>query len=320
MNTSGVPKILMTSLSSKIALYDSVLRQAKMFNPNASVIAVDSNPNCPGADYVKYFRILPRLDILSAEELLNILGKWRITHVIPTRDDELQYWAQIAPLLLKNQVAVLLSSCDAINVCKDKLSFPEKITISGLKHIPSLLSPNLSNYPQWVIKERYGSGSRRVGTNLSKNDAVNLALSLEEPIFQPYIEGEEFTAEAWVDKDGQVPAVILRWREKIVNGESHVSTTFQNLDWEKKIAKLFSSIEGLRGHCLAQCIVDNKGIPNLIEINPRLGGASPLSLNVGLNSILWSLQEEMDSTHDLAYNPIYGAKLSKMGNLTFISK
>ena len=310
----------MTSLSSKIALYDSVLSQAKIFSPNASVIGVDSNPNCPGADYVKNFRILPKLDNLSTEELLNMLENWRITHVIPTRDDELRYWAQIAPLLLKHQIKALISSCDAINLCEDKLHFPQKIKISGLAQIPSFMSVNQSNYPKWVVKERCGSGARGVVTNLSKNDAVKHALSLEEPIFQPYIEGKELTAEAWVDKNGQTPAVILRWRDKIVDGESHVSTTFKNLDWGKRIAKLFSSIDGLRGHCLAQCMVDSKGNLHLIEINPRLGGASPLSLNAGLNSILWSLQEEMNSTDDLVYEPIYGAKLSKTGNLTFISK
>lgn len=315
-----MPKILMTSLSSKIALYDSVLRQAKMFNPNASVIAADSNPNCPGADYVKYFKILPRLDILSPEELLNILGNWRITHVIPTRDDELQYWAQIAPLLLKKQVAVLLSSCDAINLCKDKLSFPTKITISGLKHIPSLLSPNQSNYPKWVIKERYGSGSRGVGANLSKNDAVNLALSLEEPIFQPYIEGVEFTAEGWINRDGECMAVLLRWRDKVVNGESFVSTTFRNTDWENKIKTLFSSINGLKGHCLGQFIVDHDENLNLVEINPRLGGASPLSLSSGLNSILWSLREESGKQFsDSDFQPLFETKLTKLNGQVFIS-
>lgn len=317
---SRVPKILMPSLSSKIALYDSILRQAKMFNPNASVIGADSNPNCLGAYYVKYFKILPEIDILSTEDLLEILGKWRITHVLPTRDDELLFWAERAPLLLKHEVTVLTSSCDAINLCKDKLCFPRKITVSGLKQIPSFLSPNESNYSKWVAKERFGSGARGVATALTKDDAVNYASSLKEPIFQPYIEGKEFSAEAWVDKNGRTPAVLLRWREKIVNGESHVSTTFKNLEWETSIAKLFSTIDGLRGHCIAQCVVDSNGIPNLIEVNARLGGASPLSLSTGLNSIAWSLQEEINSSHDVVYEPNYGAKLSKTGNLVFISK
>ena len=320
MNKSRVPKILMPSLSSKIALYDSILRQAKMFNPNASVIGADSNPNCPGADYVKYFKILPEIDILSTEDLLEILAKWRITHVLPTRDDELLYWAERAPLLLKHKVSVLTSSCDAINLCKNKLCFPQKIAVSALKQIPSLLSPSESNYSKWVVKEQFGSGARKVATALTRDDAVNYASSLKDPIFQPYIEGKEFSAEAWVDKNGQAPAVILRWRDKIVNGESHVSTTFKNFDWEKRIAKLFSSIDGLRGHCIGQFIVDHYENLNLVEINPRLGGASPLTLSAGMNSILWSLCEET-SEHffEPDFQPLAGVRLTKLNGEVFIS-
>ena len=291
-----------------------------MFSSNASVIGADSNSNCIGAAHVKYFKTLPLLDDLSNEELLDILGNWRITHVLPTRDDELEYWAQKAPLLLNHQIKTLTSSLDAIHLCKDKLFFPKKIKVSGLKQIPSFLSPAQSNFRKWVIKERYGSGARGVTTALNRDDAISYASRLKEPIFQPYIEGREFTAETWVDKNGQSSAVLLRWREKVVNGESHVSTTFKNLDWERRVAKLFSSIDGLKGHCLAQCMVDSDGIINLIEINPRLGGASPLSLSIGLNTILWSLREEIEGSCDPIYVPICGAKLSKVGNLVFISK
>ena len=222
--------------------------------------------------------------------------------------------------LLNHRIKTLVSSLDAVNLCKDKLFFPSKIKVSGFKQIPSFLSPGESNFRKWVIKERYGSGARGVTTALNRDDALNYASRLKKPIFQPYIEGKEFTAEGWVDKNGQSSSVVLRWREKVVNGESHLSTTFKNCDWERRVAKLFSSIDGLTGHCLAQCLVDSEGIINLIEINPRLGGASPLSLSIGLNTILWSLQEEIDGFCDPIYEPIYGAKLSKVGNLVFISK
>ena len=48
---------------------------------------------------------------------------------------------------------------------------------------------------------------------------------------------------------------------------------------------------GLTGHALAQVIVDENDSLNIVEINPRLGGASPLSLACGLHSIEWFLRE-----------------------------
>lgn len=315
-----MPKILLSSLSSKIALYDSVLRQVKMFSPNASVICSDSNPNCPGAVYVKYFRTLPRLNNLSNEELLGNLSNWGVTHVLPTSDDELEFWAQKAPILLSHEVKILTSSLDAIKLCKDKLSFPKKITVSDFKQIPSLLSPDESNYPKWVVKERFGSGSRGLSLNVTRDEAVKHASRLKEAIFQPFIIGKEFTAEGWVNKNGKCPAVLLRWRDKVLNGESHISTTFKNSDWEAKIKSLFNSVNGLKGHCIGQFIVDRYDYLHLVEINARLGGASPLSLSAGLNSIFWSLSEEKSNrflTPD--FQPMHGAKLTKLNGQVFIS-
>jgi carbamoyl-phosphate synthase large subunit len=314
------PKILLSSLSSKIALYDSVLRQAKIFDHKSSVIGTDCNPNCPGARIVKRFKILPPLIHLNENELLNFLLGWGITHILPSRDGELHYWADKANLLLDHKVKVLISSPDTIRLCEDKFLFFQKISPCGLKVIPCFRSPSSSEYEKWVVKERRGSGSEGLLISIDKFRAEEFGASLSEPIYQPYIAGKEFTAEGWINQNGECMAVLLRWRDKVVNGESFVSTTFRNSDWENKIKTLFSSINGLKGHCIGQFIVDHDKELNLVEINPRLGGASPLSLSAGMNSILWSLREET-GVHSLEpdFQPLTGVKLTKLNGEVFIS-
>ena len=49
-------------------------------------------------------------------------------------------------------------------------------------------------------------------------------------------------------------------------------------------------------------IVQEDGVLNLVEMNPRLGGASPLALRAGLTSISWNLSQE---TMDLDVIPKY---------------
>lgn len=314
------PKILLPSLSSKIALYDSVLRQAKNFNHKSSVVGADCNPNCPGARVVKRFKILPPLIHLNENELLNVLLGWGITHILPSRDGELHYWADKANLLLDHKVKVLISSPDTIRLCEDKFLFFQRISPCGLKVIPCFRSPSSSEYEKWVVKERRGSGSKGLLISIDKFRAEEFGASLSEPIYQPYIAGKEFTAEGWINKNGECMAVLLRWRDKVVNGESFVSTTFRNTDWENKIKTLFSSINGLKGHCLGQFIVDHGENLNLVEINPRLGGASPLSLSSGLNSILWSLREESGKQFsDSDFQPLFETKLTKLNGQVFIS-
>lgn len=320
MNENTAPRLLFSSLSSKIALYSSVLKQAKMFLPKASVVGADCDPCCPGATSVKYFSVLPKLDDLSNNQLIAFLSKAGITHILPTRDGELQYWASMTDFLLDYKVEVFVSSLGAIKICEDKLLFPKKISDAELKIIPSFSSPDESEYEKWVVKERYGSGSKGLSIAVDKTKAQEFGASLTQPIFQPFISGKEFTAEGWISKNGECMAVLLRWREKVVNGESFVSTTFENSDWEKRIKKLFNSIQGLKGHCLGQFIVDGDGNLNLVEINPRFGGASPLSLSSGLNSILWSLSEEINEQFfEPDFQPLHGVRLTKLNGQVFIS-
>jgi len=69
------------------------------------------------------------------------------------------------------------------------------------------------------------------------------------------------------------------------------------------------SIPGLYGHVLAQVIVDPDMGPRMIEINPRLGGASPLALAAGLNSIEWFLLETAGRQAEIPNKPILNKKL-----------
>ena len=141
------------------------------------------------------------------------------------------------------------------------------------------------------MKDRRGNASSSLGLNLSKDDASLHARKIENPIFQPFIKGKEFSADAWMDQNGDCKSLVLRWRVKIVKGESHESVTFSNSEWEQKVKKTLNGIQGLRGHVMAQVIVDNSDNLHLVEINPRLGGATPLSLEAGLSSIYWTLSE-----------------------------
>ena len=60
---------------------------------------------------------------------------------------------------------------------------------------------------------------------------------------------------------------------------------------------------GLTGHALAQVIVDKDEDLHFVEINARLGGASPLSLVSGLNSIEWFLRES--AGEDMEKTPFF---------------
>ena len=72
----------------------------------------------------------------------------------------------------------------------------------------------------------------------------------------------------------------------------------------------------MKGHVLAQVIVDKNENLHLIEINPRLGGASPLALSAGLHSVKWSILEFNEKSELIHKTPKIktGLSLSKRDN------
>jgi carbamoyl-phosphate synthase large subunit len=314
------PRLLFSSLSGKLALYQAVFQQLKRFDPKSRILAVDSNPGCPASSKVEAFKVLPPLVELADENLIHFLQKENITHVLPTRDGELAYWSERSPSLAQLGVHVLCSHLDTIRHCEDKLAFGQTVTPPLLPVIPTFPSISATQSRRCVVKERRGSGSRSILLNLSPEDALQQHSAFDDPVFQPFIAGREFSAEGWVDGQGRCRAVLLRWRDKVVGGESHKSTTFHNSEWESVVSQLFTSLGGLRGHCLAQIIVGEGNSLHLVEINPRLGGASPLSLHAGFESILWSLQEAgFIGQFEPSFSPHFGVTLSKIKNEVFIS-
>ena len=64
--------------------------------------------------------------------------------------------------------------------------------------------------------------------DLTKNKAIIYAKKLNNPIFQPYFKGTEFSADLYVGKNRKVKGCIIRKRNLIVNGEAQISETVKN--------------------------------------------------------------------------------------------
>ena len=303
MKRQAPPTLLFSSLSAKIALYEEVLKSARRYHDEAKVIGADCNADCPARKRVQSFSLIPALEDMDEAFLLDYCSKLELTHVIPTRDGELEFWANHQERLAEHGVQVMLSSPQAIRICKDKLLFFQSMAKSPIPAIATAEKIAGIESERFVVKERSGAAAESIGVNLSREQAVIHAEKLEMPIFQPMVSGSEFSAETWIDGGGNAHGMVLRWRTKIINGESHESEIFENREWEESMRKTFKAVEGLSGHVLGQALVDGNGELHLIEINPRLGGASPLALAAGLNSIEWFLLQSEGFENDIPELP-----------------
>lgn len=314
--------LLFSSLSSKLALFRSATEQANLVSPKLTVLGGDSDETCLGAQETKRFIKMPLIRDFDKRSVLNYCKTNEIKFIIPTRDAELRFWSEWKEYLSSKEIGVMISAFSAISICEDKFRFFLHLRDAPIRPIETCLSIHdlSSKNDRFVTKERRGSASRQICLDIKRDELDLHSAKLGQPIFQPQIKGREFSAETWIDQEGQCHGVVLRWRIKVVKGESHETITFSNHGWSRKIIQTLSMIQGLKGHVLAQVIVDAEENLHLVEINPRLGGASPLSIAAGLDSIKWSLLEFLGRSDEIPTHPIFtqGLRLSKKNEEVFI--
>lgn len=287
MADTQVINVLISSLSKKVPL----LKAVKQANPSGKIVGGDSNPLCVGRFFADEFWQMPPLDKLTTKELIDFCKNKSIQAIIPTRDGELLYYAALKEELEHAGIHPMISKKESIEIAQDKLKFFEQLISKKYRAVPTSTRIDELTGPAFVVKEQFGSGSKKIGLNLSREAAIEFANQLEHPIFQPYIEGEEVSVDLYVDRSGKVKGIILRKRELIISGESQITSTFRDINLEKECIDLAEELQFF-GHIMFQLIKNQEdGNYDFLECNPRFGGASTLSIAAGLDSFSWFFQE-----------------------------
>lgn len=279
--------ILLMSASSKSPLYEAL---SSYISNNYEIILADSDDNCLMAHLSENFIKIPYLKDLNIEQLCKICKEKNIQYIIPTRDGELEYFAQHKHYLNSQKINVMVSELDAIRNCVDKLKFYEILNSNNINAIKTTSDINKIETSRYVVKERFGSGSRNIGINLTFEEAKEHSKKLNEPIFQPYIEGDEYSVDVYNSKNNIVIGMVVRKRVVVRNGESQVTEIVVDKDISRCIEKAITTLN-LCGHSVSQVIKDKDGKCHIIEINARVGGASTLSFKAGIDSINWFINE-----------------------------
>lgn len=293
--------ILITSASRKVPLLEAVRAASKKLGNTGPVIAGDLDPTSLVRHFADEFWQMPRLSELDLETLVVECRRRGIQCIVPTRDAELGFFARAKEMLAAAGIAVLVSPIDGVSLCNDKLAFARKLTALGA--IVASENPVGLSAPL-VVKERFGAGSRSLGLKLSVTQAEAWARQLQVPIFQPFVAGQEYSVDLYVDARGVLKGHVARTRDLVVDGESQVTTTAEVPAIDQVVAKLVQLLP-LRGHAVLQGILGLDGRFQLIECNPRFGGASTLSLAAGLDSFYWALLEARgNSLDDYPFLPV----------------
>jgi len=260
-------------------------------NSDGRVIGADSNPECIGRYFVDDFWQMPPIARLDSELVVRYCKANGIRSIIPTRDGELLFFAENRDLLIRNGIVVMISSRESVLTCLDKRKFYTALkNKNGLNPISTFDHPDLNCGKRWVVKERFGSGSRNIMLNVSVEATRSSLNRFENPIYQPFIEGQEYSVDLYISLNAVPKGCVVRTRDLVIHGESQVTTTVERPDIAVTCLEAAVLI-GLTGHALFQIVEDQHGSLNILECNCRFGGASSLSIAAGLDSFYWFFRE-----------------------------
>ena len=308
-NERPAANVLITSISKKVALIKAVKNAAKKIGSRIKVYGGDASPACLGKYFVDVFWQMPEMSSLSVELLVSYCRQNDIRFIIPTRDGELTYFAKCKDQLAKSGIEVMVSIPAAVENCLDKVMFYAVMKKHGFPVIYTSERLDDIDSNKLVVKDRFGAGAKGIGLGLDRATAREYAKTINSPVFQPLVEGFEASVDLYIGKNKKVKGVIARKRDLIVNGESQITTTFNNNSLEKMCVRIVDEL-GVYGHVVLQVLIDTNNKFHIIECNCRFGGASTLSVASGLDSFYWFLLEA--SGADIAGYPFIRSKSNKI--------
>jgi carbamoyl-phosphate synthase large subunit len=281
-------KVLMSPVGSKRTLLQAFDAAA---DHDVEVYAADSDLNAPafiGRDNVIH---TPAWESAGwASRFVELCRNNKISLIVSVADRELTALESIARGLATLGVKTLLPTIPgALAICQDKCLFVQWCIQRGLptpRTIPmGGALPVMANSAQFPLFARPASGQSSLGTMIVKTPEMMAALEpmANELIIQEMVTDPEYSIDVLSSFDGQALQAVARRRLVVRGGESTTTQVVQCPELEALAVKVCDGL-GLVGHSVVQAFWSEKNGPRLIEVNPRFGGASTLSIRAGLDS------------------------------------
>ena len=249
------------------------------------VIAVDCDPLAAGLHLAHDSAVVPRFDEPGyIEELARLADKIGPCLLVSTLAEEMPSVAEAADTLCTAGCRTWVPSAEAVRACVDKWQFAQVLEREGIPAPVTALGTSPRVPSPWIVKPRFGRGSRDVFT---ANNAADLAYALDhvdEPIVQSLVPGREFTVDALVGRDGVLAGAVPRWRVETKAGISVKGETFAAPELVAGVDTLLRALD-LTGPANVQGFASETGAFTFIEVNPRFSGALPLSIAAGADLV-----------------------------------
>lgn len=274
----------------------------------------------------EYFTVPSGKNTDYASALLNKCIEHSIDLILPITTKEIITLSQRKHLFENEGIEVVVSNYESLRIANNKGLLLKHLSENGVE-TPAFKICNSTTefkhaakdlgYPenQFVFKPTIANGSRGfriVSNSINRSDLLfnykpnNLHISYSEIleileakenpelVLMEYIPGTEYSIDCLISK-GSTNYIIPRKRSQIRAGVSIAGEIEHNqaiIDYCKDILNTLD----LEGPIGIQVKLDSKGIPKILEINPRLQGTSVACLGAGINLPLLSVEKSLKNT------------------------
>lgn len=279
--------VLILSAGRRVELVNCFKEARDKLGIMGNVVAVDLSSTAPALYHADKYHLICRIsDDKYIDEIIDICNKEEINLIVPTIDTELYKLSKDKEKIQSQTNAkVLVSDINVIEICRDKYKTQLFFENNGFK-IPRLITEEIiSNrgyeFPLF-IKPLNGSSSINTFKVTNDNELEFFLNYVQNPLVQEFIEGEEYTIDAFIDFEHNPITIAPRRRLATRSGEVLKGVVKKDREIIQEVKNVIEVLKPI-GHITLQCMKTKKGI-EFIEINPRFGGGAPISIKAGANS------------------------------------
>ena len=277
--------ILILSAGRRVELIQCFKEAAKKLGVKSKIVAVDISTMAPAIYFADQQYQIPRVGETGyLESIIKICQDEEIQLIVPTIDTELTFLSENKEVIeTATHAKVLVSSPEVIHICRNKKITQKFFEEHGFGVPREITEETKSISFPVFIKPLDGSSSINAFKVNNESELTFFKEYVKNPIVQEYMEGTEYTVDAFLDFDSQILSVVPRERIAVRAGEIMKGKICKDEDIVNDVKRLLSILKPI-GQITIQLMKTTDGAIKYIEINPRFGGGAPMSIYAGADS------------------------------------
>ena len=258
------------------------IKSLRMVHYSGKIISTDLNPLSAGLYLADRGYVVPAaVDTNFLSFVMEIIHNDDVKIILPTSGFDIVPYSQNKKILREQGVIPVISDYDAIISCLDKLKFYNLLKNHFDMPFTSSDTSKINDFP-CIVKPIHGKGSRNIFLCDDYNELIKITSKYDKMLVQEYLPGKEYTIDVMSDLDGNAIFAVPRERIEVKSGICSKGKIVKDTELIQISMDLADHL-GLIGPSCIQIKLDSRGAPKIVEVNPRMGGATIMATYAGAN-------------------------------------